>query len=72
MGYYKFIDRIKRVDYFLRCQQTGTAKEFGEKLGVSRRTVFEYLDFIKTKGAEISFNKITKTYFYKIPFLLIL
>jgi len=71
MSYFEFIDRIKRTDYLIRSQATGTATEMAGKLGVCRRTVFEYIDHIKEKGAEVHFDKKKKTFFYKNNFVLI-
>ncbi|MGV8139386.1 MAG: helix-turn-helix domain-containing protein [Mangrovibacterium sp.] len=39
-----------------------------EKLNVSRRTVFRYLDELHTKGAVITFSKREKTYLLENEF----
>ncbi|HKR03115.1 MAG TPA: DNA-binding protein [Bacteroidia bacterium] len=70
MSYFEFIDRVKRTDYYIRSEATGNAVEFATKLGVSRRSVFDYLNVIKAKGAEICFDKRRKTFYYKKPFRL--
>jgi predicted DNA-binding transcriptional regulator YafY len=68
MSYFEFIDRMKRLDSFIRSEITGTAEELSTKLGVCRRTVFEYLDILKSKGAEIEFRKHKRSYCYSNPF----
>lgn len=62
--YRKFISRIERIDALIHRKGTGTAQELAEKLGVSRRTVLEYLTLMKEKGAPIYFDRNRKTYCY--------
>jgi len=68
MSYFEFIDRIKRTDYLIRSQSTGNAIELAGKVGVCRRTIFDYLDHIKARGGEIHFDKKRKTFYYKNNF----
>ena len=70
MSYFEFIDRVKRTDFYIRSEATGNAIEFASKLGVSRRTIFDYLKVIKTKGGEIHFDKRRRTFYYKKSFRL--
>ena len=70
MSHFDYINRIKREDAFIRNQATGTSIEFAKKMGVSRRTIFSDMDLLKSKGAEINFNKSSKTFFYQNKFAL--
>lgn len=36
MAIIDYIERIKRIDQFIRMQATGTPKEFAEKIGISK------------------------------------
>ena len=71
MNHFDYIDRIKREDAFIRNRATGTAEDFAKKMGVSRRTIFSDLDLLRSKGADISFNKSNKSYIYQSKFSLI-
>jgi hypothetical protein len=70
MGYFEFIDRIKKMDSLIHCEKTGNAKELGLKLKVSRRTVFDYINIIREKGGEIKFDNRRKTFYYTNSFKL--
>jgi biotin operon repressor len=70
MSYFEYIDRLKRMDTLIRSEITGTAEELGDTLGVCRRTVFEYIDILKSKGAEIEFRKHKRSYCYSSGFQL--
>ena len=71
MTYFEYTERIKRMDLFIRSENTGTAQELSQRLGVCRRTIFDDLQYIKNKGADIAFSKFRKTYYYANKFVLI-
>ena len=71
MNSFEIIERIKRLDYFLRSKCTGNSSELAKKLGVCRRTVFDDMDIIRSKGADIYYSKISRTYYYQKEFKLI-
>ena len=60
-----FINRLQTIDRLIQRKVTGTSEQLGEKIGVSRRTIFEYISVMKEKGAPIYFSKIKKSYCYK-------
>jgi predicted DNA-binding transcriptional regulator YafY len=64
MGYIDYIERIKKIDDLIRTEQTGNADELAMKMEVSRATVFNYLEVLKSMGAQIEFNKRNKTFYY--------
>ena len=49
-------------------QRTGTPTEFAGQLGVSRTTLYEMIDELKSRGAPISYSKSSCTFFYTEPF----
>jgi len=49
-------------------QKTGTPEEFARLLGVSRTTVYELIDELKSRGAPIVYSKSARTFFYKHPY----
>lgn len=57
---------IIKLHELLKAERTGTPKELSYKLGVSERTVFNYISFMKTElNAPIKYNSQTKCYSYE-------
>ncbi len=44
MSLLKSIDRLKRLDWFIKKEATGTAGDFSEKIGISRSMLMINLD----------------------------
>ncbi|UII34252.1 helix-turn-helix domain-containing protein [Fulvivirga ulvae] len=59
-----FIEKIERLDLQIRQGSTGNAAELAQKLGISKRSVFNYLKWMKDRGAPITFSRIRKSYIY--------
>jgi hypothetical protein len=56
---------IIKIHELLKAERTGNPKELSYKLGISERTVFNYISFMKTElNAPIVFNSQTKNYNY--------
>ena len=68
MNNFNYINILKRMDSFIRLQNTGTAKEFAEMLGICRKSVFNYIDVLKSMGAEIYYNHSRRSYCYAKPY----
>jgi predicted DNA-binding transcriptional regulator YafY len=60
----KYLERISRIDQLLRFKNTGSADELAEKLEISRSTLFETLNLMKSLGAEIAYCPHRQTYYY--------
>ena len=56
--------RIERIDQLIRIKGTGTAEKLAEKLGISRRSVYNLLNEMKEKGAPIKFDQFRGSYYY--------
>ena len=67
MSLLKSIERLKRIDYFLKKEATGTGDEFAEKIGISRSTLMENLREMKkfNFNKKLSLNKETLVSLYK-------
>ena len=61
----KYIERLERIDQFLRQQRTGTAYEFAERLGISRRQLFNLLDELKDLGLPVIYSRSARTFMYE-------
>lgn len=49
-------------------QKTGTPEEFASQLGVSRTSLYEMIDELRSRGVPIAYSKSAKTFFYRQPY----
>lgn len=57
---------IKRLHELLMTERTGTPKELASKLGVSERSVYNYISYMKNEmNAPISYDNRKGNYCYK-------
>jgi biotin operon repressor len=56
--------RIERLDRLIRIKATGTPDQLADKLGMSRRSVFDYINLMKENGAPIKFCAYRQSYYY--------
>ncbi len=68
MKIFEYLDRISKMHKLISRQKTGTPEEFAKQLGISRTTVYELIDELRSRGAPIAYSKSTKTFFYKHPY----
>ncbi len=55
---------IDRVDGLIKLKSTGTADDLSRRLCVSRRTVYNILELMRSMGAPIEYCQIRRTYYY--------
>jgi len=56
---------IIRIHDLICLEQTGKPSQFAEKIGISKRTLYEYLSFMKNElNAPIVFNREKESYEY--------
>ncbi len=60
------LHRLKSMDRLIRIKGTGTPQYFAKKLGISERTLYEYLAYMKDLGAPIEYDKCRQSYYYKL------
>lgn len=60
-----FLNRIEYIDWLLRTETAGNADSLAKKLHVSKRTVFNYLKWMRDKGAPIVYSKDSDTFLYQ-------
>jgi len=65
MQFEKFADRLSRLNQLIEEGATGTPEEVARKLGVSKRMLLYYIEYLKDKGAEINYSRSTRTYVFK-------
>jgi len=66
MAYSDYQRRMEFLQFQIKHQRTGDANEFASKLGISRRTLFNYLETLRDEGAKIKFCRNRKTYYFVI------
>lgn len=68
MSLYNYLNRIQRLDALIRRKSTGTPKELAEKLGISERWLYIFLDELKQElDCPIKYDRCRQTYIYKKP-----
>ncbi len=58
------IYRMERLDELIRVKSTGTPVELAERIGISQRSLYEYLSLMKELGAPIRYSRTQQTYHY--------
>ncbi|MCX8490446.1 MAG: hypothetical protein ORN54_05205 [Cyclobacteriaceae bacterium] len=72
MSLLKSVERLQRLDYFIRKEATGSSKEFAEKLGICRSMLMENLNEMKELGAQLNYCPRRRSYVYLNEFTLII
>jgi len=60
----KKIITLERIDALIRRKGTGSPKELASRLDISVRYVHKLLDYLRSLGAEISYNHCRNSYEY--------
>ena len=68
MKVFEYLDRISLMHKLVLRQKTGTPEEFASQLGVSRTSLYELIDELRSRGAPIAYSKSAKTFFYRQPY----
>jgi biotin operon repressor len=68
MKVFEYLDRISMMHKLVLRQKTGTPEEFARQLGVSRTSLYELIDELRSRGVPIAYSKSAKTYFYRQPY----
>ncbi len=68
MKVFEYLDRIGKMHRMVSRQRTGTPEEFADQLGVSRTSLYELIDELRSRGAPIAYSKSSKTFFYRQPY----
>jgi predicted DNA-binding transcriptional regulator YafY len=61
---FKQLYRIQQIDQLIRQKRTGSADELANKLKISRRQVYNWLEELKDIGLEIKYNRTIKSFVY--------
>mgnify|MGYP002397563204 CR=1 FL=1 len=64
MSFISNFHRIECLEQLIRLKATGTPDQLAERLGVSRRTVFNLIENLRQMGKDIKYDPNRKTYYY--------
>lgn len=68
MSLHTYLNRIHRLDALIRQKRTGTPGELADKLGISERWLFSFLEEIKTElDCPIHYSRLQRSYIYNKP-----
>ena len=65
MNLLKQINRIEQIDQLIRLKATGTPQELAKRLSISRSTLYNILDFMKSQGVEIYYSPTNQSFCYE-------
>jgi biotin operon repressor len=68
MKVFEFLDRISMMHRLVQRRRTGSPCEFAGQLGVSRTSLYELIDELRSRGAPILYSKSSRTFYYSEPF----
>lgn len=58
------LHRLIRLDHFIHYKSTGSPTDFAKKIGISERSLYDYLKILKEMGAPVRFSRGRRTYYY--------
>ena len=61
----KYLDRLDRLHSLIRRKATGPPRELAERLDLSERQLYEYLQEMRDMGAPVRFCKSRQCYYYE-------
>lgn len=64
MKFIEQIERIKKLNKLIDNECTGCPNELANKLGIKRSTLYEAIEYLKSIGLEISYNRKRRTFYY--------
>ncbi len=64
----KQIQRLQKTHQFIQQENTGTPKEFAQKLHISERELYNVINHLKNLEAHVSYSRKTTTYYYTSNF----
>jgi predicted DNA-binding transcriptional regulator YafY len=68
MSLYNYLNRIQKLDALIRRKRTGTPKELAQKLEISERWLYIFMDELKQElGCPIKYDRSRRSYVYKEP-----
>jgi transcriptional antiterminator len=67
MQFEKYVSRMKYLEELIEKQGTGTPKELAQRLEVSERMLYRYIQTLKTSEKSVEFCRKRKSYVFSPP-----
>lgn len=62
MEFLKQIERLQLLNKLVKEKRTGSPEELADRLGLSRRQLYAYLEFLKDYGMDIGYSRKTNSF----------
>ena len=72
MTFTEQLRQIKRLHELIKRKATGSPKQLADRMNISRATAFRRVEDLKDLGAEIAYCRDRQSYYYELPFELVL
>lgn len=60
----KTLERLQQLHQRIQNENTGSPIEIARYMNTSERSIYNLIDELKILGAEICYNRVTRTYYY--------
>jgi len=57
------LQRLQRIHDLIKAERTGNPDEFAKSVHISRRQLYEYIQFIKDLGVDVKYSKGRNTFY---------
>lgn len=64
MNFFETIERISRLHYFIKEENTGKPETLSKRLGISRASLYNIIDELKSYDAPIDYSRRRETFYY--------
>jgi predicted DNA-binding transcriptional regulator YafY len=65
MTFFEQVQLLKRLDYLIRLKATGRPEELASRLGVSRASVYRYIEDLKSMDAPVAYCRLRQSFYYE-------
>jgi len=65
MKIYQILERYRYMDKLIRSGETGSAREFASRIGISRSQLFNYFDDLRSLDIDIRYDPELRSYSYE-------
>ncbi|MCL1973714.1 MAG: HTH domain-containing protein [Bacteroidetes bacterium] len=70
MSHFDFLEKLSVLNKLICRGYTGTPKELAQRLSISRSTLYEIIDELNSRGAEIKYSRNRNTFYYNNDLLI--
>lgn len=68
MSFFETIERVSRLHYFIKEECTGKPEILSKRLGISRASLYNIIDELRSYDAPIDYSRRRETFFYTKSF----